>query len=554
MHLLKLSFLFLILISTNLLALTDDEAMLFSAVQNGDTETIKLLILSSVDVNIVDEAGYTPLHIAVLYNELESVNELLAYVRTDREARLPKDAIIDTWYLSGATPLILASYLGHTDIVESLIEYNADIKARDSVDGAVAIHIAAANGHLDIVKMFTALDESLIRITDDDGSNALHWASMNEYPDVIIFFIRNGVSVNLEDFTGASSIDYLKNVYSDDKILEMLKDAGYSEDESQAMLFGDTESTQVAKSLTEEAEVTEELIEVPTSIDSTSIIEPTPSVEVLTPTDTDTDTNLMTKSTNNLGNELLDSSFKNFEITVAAKYGDVITINRLMKEGVNPNFVLKNGYTPLHAAIYGSKVESFKKLLLYEDIDIEIMGSILEIYDWDFGYFTPLFLASILGNDEIVSLLLENNANIFYKNDATGILSIHVASYYNYPNIVDMFIKKDSSVINAYSDDKRTPLHYAVIAGAYEIVYMLLSYGADYNLIDIHGRTSLHYAVATNNLDMVKELVGLGGDKNIKDNEGNTPYLLAVRLDYEGIIEFLEDEDEKDNSMKWWRI
>ena len=51
----------------------------------------------------------------------------------------------------GATPLTLAAYNGHLDVVRHLVEVGAD-KDHAVNSGATPLYIAAWNGHLDVVR------------------------------------------------------------------------------------------------------------------------------------------------------------------------------------------------------------------------------------------------------------------------------------------------------------------------------------------------------------------------------------------------------------------
>ena len=582
-NLFKLPIVFLILFSANLLALTDNETLLFTAVQNGDTNTIKSLIMSKINVNIVDDEGYTPLHRAVFYEQLDSVNELLAYAKTDKEARLPETAIINDWYMYGVTPLILASYLGYTDIVETLIKYKANTKARDNVDGTMPIHIAAANGHTEITKLLLLKDKKLSRALDNYRSSPLHWASMSNNPEIVEILLENGADANIEDINGIKAIDYAKNISKNKEIIDMLSGAASP---SETITTTTTTTTKVkpiepTETITTTTTTTTKVKPIkPTEMTTTTTTTKVKPVEttdndkvkplepiIMNETDTkDDEPDITTDNTNEKTNinsidkapktvetTIENPNVKNLEFIVAVKKGDILTIKKLMKEGLNPNFTLENGYTPLHIAINENKIESIEELLLYEDLEIDIMGNIPEISSWEFGDSTPLFLATALGNDQIVSLLLDNDADIYYQNELSGITPIHLASYYRHSNIVEMLIEKDNSVLNAYSSDNRTALHYAVISGSTELTSTLLEYpNINSSAKDTLSQTPLHYAVAIDNLEIVKLLSNNNADKTIKDEEGYTPYLLAVSLGHKDIADFLDDSNS--NKVKWWKF
>ena len=91
-------------------------------------------------VNYVDRQSQSMLHVAVIFNQTETVLELIAR-GVDIEA---KDA------QGGRTPLMKASENGHTTCVIALIEAGADCEAKVTsrpVVGATSLWLAADSGH-----------------------------------------------------------------------------------------------------------------------------------------------------------------------------------------------------------------------------------------------------------------------------------------------------------------------------------------------------------------------------------------------------------------------
>ena len=104
---------------------------------------------------------------------------------------------------------------------------------------------------------------------------------------------------------------------------------------------------------------------------------------------------------------------------------------------------------------------------------------------------TVLSLATIMGNKDIVEILVNNPAIDLNKKDC------------------------------AYNS---TALHYAAIEGKKlnKVSYLLIDAGADVNSLDYLGSTALHHAVSKANIPLVKELINKGADTNIKNNKGKT--------------------------------
>lgn len=131
---------------------------------------------------------------------------------------LPADTILlngnNKWYADGQTPLLLASYYRYSDIVSMLLNYGADIMARDSVDDAMAIHIASARGYSDVISVI--LDSSAARnsgadianIGDNSGTTPLMWAAMNNQVSAMSVLIRYNADINMQDDDGWTPLHF----------------------------------------------------------------------------------------------------------------------------------------------------------------------------------------------------------------------------------------------------------------------------------------------------------------------------------------------------------
>ncbi|WP_297207111.1 ankyrin repeat domain-containing protein [uncultured Brachyspira sp.] len=195
---------------------TDNE--FFTAIDNGDINKVKELISSGIDINSVNEEGWSALHLAVKANNSEIVRELLSHKKIDMNPRLPADTIFtegdNVWYADGQTPLLLASYYGYSDMVSMLLNYGADILAKDDVDEAMAIHIASARGYTSVV---TAILDSnsakntgrdIVNIGDNTGTTPLMWASMNNQVSVIALLMKYKLDIDLQDDDGWTALHF----------------------------------------------------------------------------------------------------------------------------------------------------------------------------------------------------------------------------------------------------------------------------------------------------------------------------------------------------------
>ena len=108
-----------------------DEHRFVKAAYEGDVTTVRSLLDQGVDVNCVDEEGYTALMRAALYDRVSVLGELLTR-GADTERR---DGLF------GMTALSVAAGNGRERSVQRLLQAGADPNTRDNT-GQTPIHTA----------------------------------------------------------------------------------------------------------------------------------------------------------------------------------------------------------------------------------------------------------------------------------------------------------------------------------------------------------------------------------------------------------------------------
>jgi len=92
------------------------------------------------------------------------------------------------------TPLLMASFGGHTDIVLFLLERGAKIDQPDSF-GATPLHMAVLGGQTEIVELLISKGAD-VNIKSRNGKIPLQMAFEKDAPDIVEVFIKHGLAIN----------------------------------------------------------------------------------------------------------------------------------------------------------------------------------------------------------------------------------------------------------------------------------------------------------------------------------------------------------------------
>lgn len=149
-----------------------------------------------------------------------------------------------------------------------------------------------------------------------------------------------------------------------------------------------------------------------------------------------------------------------------------------------------------------------------------------------------LFWASWNGHVEIVTMLLDNGADVNAKNN-DGNTALMLASKKGQTEIVSMLLAAGADV-NAKVIYGNTALIVASGNGHKEIVAILLEKGADVNIKSDFGGTALMLASLRGHTEIVAKLLEKGADVNAENNYGQTALSLASLNGHTDIVKLLK--------------
>lgn len=220
----------------------DKVTALHVAAQGGFLEMVGVLLQAGADVSHLDDAGRSPLVMAVQGNHGEVASALVAagsdpntpYVDDDGETRnLLFDSIVvenedfallliergaDIYYKDekNVNTLLQANHRGLGKIVQALLASHASGGSSDayiddiSDDGMTSLIAASSEGHTECVKLLVESNAS-VDIKDKDGTNALMAAAARGHLDVVSALLDAGAKINDQNADGHTALMFAYN-------------------------------------------------------------------------------------------------------------------------------------------------------------------------------------------------------------------------------------------------------------------------------------------------------------------------------------------------------
>ncbi|KAK9699069.1 hypothetical protein RND81_08G150900 [Saponaria officinalis] len=107
------------------------------------------------------------------------------------------------------TPLHLAAWAGHANVVSALCRHKADVGAA-AMDDMGAIHFAAQKGHVEVVKTLVSEGAS-VKGVNRKGMTALHYAVQGPHVELTKYLLKKGFNLNAKTKAGKTVLDLAKN-------------------------------------------------------------------------------------------------------------------------------------------------------------------------------------------------------------------------------------------------------------------------------------------------------------------------------------------------------
>ncbi|KAH9620186.1 hypothetical protein KSS87_019005, partial [Heliosperma pusillum] len=122
------------------------------------------------------------------------------------------------------TPLHLAAWAGHANVVTALCKHKADVGAA-AMDDMGAIHFAAQKGHLEVVKTLVSSGASL-KAVNRKGFTVLHYAVQGSHIELTKYLLKKGLNLNTKTKAGKTALDLASNAEIRSLLVEHEKTKG----------------------------------------------------------------------------------------------------------------------------------------------------------------------------------------------------------------------------------------------------------------------------------------------------------------------------------------
>ncbi len=221
--------------------------------------------------------------------------------------------------------------------------------------------------------------------------------------------------------------------------------------------------------------------------------------------------------------------YKNGEslLQAASETGNIDLVKYLLDKGAQIDNQNSKGESSLYIASEKSHIEVVKMLLKYK-AQVDLQGE---------DGWSSLMVASQNGHVDVEKMLLENKAQVDLQNN-NGWTSLMVASNNGHVDVVKMLLKYKAQV-DLQGEDGWSSLMFASLNGHVDVVKMLLKYKAQVDLQGEDGWSSLMFASQNGHVDVVKMLLENQAQVDLQKNDGESSLMIASENGHVDVIKLL---------------
>uniref|UniRef100_A0AC35TT07 ANK_REP_REGION domain-containing protein n=1 Tax=Rhabditophanes sp. KR3021 TaxID=114890 RepID=A0AC35TT07_9BILA len=517
------------------------------AVRGGDENILKFLYKLKASANICDNQDKSVLHVAAELGHTAIVEKLIDKFDSSLTART-KD---------GDTLLHIAACSGHSSTALAFLKRGVPLNMPNK-KGALGLHTAAAAGFNEVVKVLLNKGTN-IDIKTKENYTALHIAVQANRPQVVETLLGYGANVHLHGGVLGETPLHVACNFNDESATEtalMLLKSGCQPNvrmndgqtclhvaakqgiEKMIKLLLDEEADPLL--LSNNGETVLHIASKYCNYKACSII--IEHVSKLLINEKDALKSFINSLTVDEGKSALHyaSEITSDQPHFPSEDADIIKL--LIDHGANSELqTTMAGETCMHGVCKTGNKSVILAIVDSLDVgQIQIIQNKQSKKGW-----APLLEACARGNTDVALILLEHNARIDVF-DEFGKTSLHLAAANGHLELVESLLK-NKAFVNSKSKDGATPLHCSAMAGHTHVVYSLITkYGAAVEAVTLDLRTPLHSAALYGQLGATQTLLACQANPNARDDKGQTPLHLAAEENHAHVVKlFLKMKQNK---------
>ncbi|XP_064006153.1 inversin isoform X1 [Pogoniulus pusillus] len=397
-------------------------ALHWSAYYN-NPEHVKLLIKHDSNIGIPDIEGKIPLHWAANNKDPSAIHTVKCILEA-----APTESLLNWQDYEGRTPLHFAVADGNVAVVDVLTSYEGcNVTSYDNLF-RTPLHWAALLGHAQIVHLLLERNKFGTIPSDSQGATPLHYAAQSNFAETVEVFLKHPSVKDDSDLEGRTSFMWAAGKGSDDVIKTMLTlkldiDINMTDKYAGTALH--------AAALSGHVSTVKLLLEHKAQVDALDVMKHTPLFR-------------------------------------ACEMGHKEVIQTLIKGGARVDLVDQDGHSPLHWAALGGNADVCQ-ILIENKINPNVQ---------DYAGRTPLQCAAYGGYINCMVVLLENNADPNIQ-DKEGRTALHWLCNNGYLDAIKLLLGFDAFPNHMENSEERyTPLDYALLGEHHEVIQFMLEHGA----------------------------------------------------------------------------
>ncbi|KAM4686181.1 inversin isoform 6-T6 [Amazona ochrocephala] len=340
----------------------------------------------------------------------------------------PTESLLNWQDYEGRTPLHFAVADGNVAVVDVLTSYEGcNVTSYDNLF-RTPLHWAALLGHAQIVHLLLERNKFGTIPSDSQGATPLHYAAQSNFAETVEVFLKHPSVKDDSDLEGRTSFMWAAGKGSDDVIRTMLTlkldiDINMTDKYAGTALH--------AAALSGHVSTVKLLLEHNAQVDALDVMKHTPLFR-------------------------------------ACEMGHKEVIQTLIRGGARVDLVDQDGHSPLHWAALGGNADVCQ-ILIENKINPNVQ---------DYAGRTPLQCAAYGGYINCMVVLLENNADPNIQ-DKEGRTALHWLCNNGYLDAIKLLLGFDAFPNHMENSEERyTPLDYALLGEHHEVIQFMLEHGA----------------------------------------------------------------------------